>query len=514
MVAREYKRFVAWLASKEPSDDVKRLVNIIYEKLPDLIPLGTAGRRRSRVLAPYAIKRWEQAPSVLSTHEVVRSADEHPWTKLNWLTVGPFRGFVFEETFDLQKQITLVYGANGAGKSSLCEALEYALLGEVSEADAKRIHRDTYFRNVWAGSYKSPALAAASSEGNTVTVIPNEELYRFCFVEKNRIDAFSRLASRTPAEKTKLIATLFGIDQFSDFVRGFNDELDPPLDLIGAKAQLLKEARVALGTAEKLVADEAEREAAYRNEEIALAGEFNQTITYFELTAHIGSPENPGRLDVIRKKLEEEAPLTVIGVTRAALVEAIKETLRVDEDLHKKQTALLDRSSQVSFQQLFTAVESLQSEILDRCPACDTPLQGEHAVLCNPYEKAKDGLAGLADLAHLQVEIETLEGELNSASIQLHSLLNKMSNHLEKTDIQIPELGTIKQRWWDALTLGEAKQWDQILETASIIENQDEKAANDASDRILLGQERDSLVDIDRRIIALEGRKSAWAEEI
>lgn len=513
VVAREYERFVTWLASTEQSDDVKRLVNIIYEKLPDLIPLGTAGRRRSKALAPYAIDHWQQTPAVLSTHEVVHSSNEHPWTKLHQLTVGPFRGFVFEEIFDLQKQITLVYGANGAGKSSLCEALEYALLGEVSEADAKRIHRDTYFRNVWAGSYKSPALAAASSEGNTVTVIPNEELYRFCFVEKNRIDAFSRLASRTPAEKTKLIATLFGIDQFSDFVRGFNDELDPPLDLIGAKAQLLKEARAALGAAEGLVAGEAVREVAYRNEEIALAGEFDQIITYDELKTHIGSPEAPGRLDAIRQTLEE-APLVAIGITLSALEEGLKEILRVDGELQNKQSALLDRSSQVSFQQLYNAVESLQNEIPDRCPACDTPLQGEHAALCNPYEKARIGLAALADLAQLQVEIETLEGELNTASTQFHDLLYKMSPHLDKAGIQIPELGTIKQRWWVALTIGEAEQWERILETASAIEKQDEKAANNASDRILLGQERDRLVDIDRRIIALEGRKSAWAEEI
>jgi energy-coupling factor transporter ATP-binding protein EcfA2 len=513
MVAREYERFVTWLASLEPSDDVKRLSNIIHEKLADLIPLGTAGRRRSKVLAPYAIERWEQVTSVLPTHDVVLLADEHPWTKLHRLTVGPFRGFVFEEKFDLQKQITLVYGANGAGKSSLCEALEYALLGEVSEADARRIQGDMYFRNVWAGIYESPALIAVCPEGNEVNVIPNEEAYRFCFVEKNRIDAFSRLASRTPAEKTKLIATLFGIDQFSDFVRGFNDELDPQLDLIGAKAQLLKEARMALGTAVKLIAGESEREEAFRTEEIALAGEFNQTITYDELKAHIGTPENPGRLDAIRKKLEE-APLITIGVTHAALEEGLKDILRADGDLQNKQSALLDRSSQVSFQQLFNAVEALQSEIPDRCPACDTPLQGEHAVLRNPYEKAKDGLAGLADLAQLQVEIETLEGELNSASTQLHGLLNKMRAHFEKAGILIPELGTIKQRWWDALPLCETKQWDRILETASTIEKLDELAANNTSARMLLGKERDSLVEIDRRIIALESRKSAWDEEI
>jgi energy-coupling factor transporter ATP-binding protein EcfA2 len=511
IVAREYERYITWLASQESSDDVKRLANIILEKLPDLIPLGTAGRRRSKVLAPCVIEQWEQSSPVLPIYNVLPLADEFTWKKLHQLVVGPFRGFVFKETFDLQKQITLVYGANGSGKSSLCEALEYALLGEVNEADAKRIQGDAYFRNAWVGTYDSPTLTASSLAGETVTINHNEEAYRFCFVEKNRIDAFSRLASRTPAEKTRLIATLFGIDQFSDFVRGFNDEIDPQLDLVGAKAQQLKEARSNLGTAEKLIAGEAEREAIFRDEEKILAAIHKTTITYDELKTHIGSPEIPGRLDTIRKKLEE-APPTTIGVTRATFENGLKEILRTDGDLQSKQLALLDRSSQISFQQLFTAVEALLSERPDCCPACDTPLHGEHAVLHNPYEKAKDGLAGLAELTNLQNEIKILESELNAASTKLHDLLKKINASLEKVDIHIPELGTIKQRWWEILSF--RKQWDQILELASTIEKMDVQAANNASERIILEEERDSLTKLDRQIIALESRKSAWAEEI
>jgi hypothetical protein len=42
----------------------------------------------------------------------------------------------------------------------------------------------------------------------------------------------------------------------------------------------------------------------------------------------------------------------------------------------------------------------------------------------------------------------------------------------------------------------------------------DVQAANNASERIILEEERDSLTKLDRQIIALESRKSAWAEEI
>ena len=42
------------------------------------------------------------------------------------LTVGPFRGFRNPESYDLTKRLILFYGPNGSGKTSLCEALEYA----------------------------------------------------------------------------------------------------------------------------------------------------------------------------------------------------------------------------------------------------------------------------------------------------------------------------------------------------------------------------------------------------
>lgn len=373
-VLREYERFTAWLAGQAPDDDVKRLANIISQKLHELVPVGTAARKRSKILAPFATDLWEQTPIELDVHEAAHPANERQWTRLHQLQVGPFRGFKLNETFELQKQITLIYGANGAGKSSLCEALEFSLLGEVSEAEAKRIQGDAYFRNAWAGTYARPSLTALSADGNVVPVPPNEEEYRFCFVEKNRIDAFSRLASRTPAEKTKLIATLFGIDQFAEFVRGFSDDLDPQLDLIGVKSQQLAIARLALHTAESSVAGEAEKEAAYRGEEQAICAMLPEPISYDALRAFIGSPENPGRLEDIRKTLEEPL-IPTVGVTQADLNSALQALSINDAGLLDKQEKLASRSSEVSFQQLFTAVEALQEQMPDRCPACDTPLR-------------------------------------------------------------------------------------------------------------------------------------------
>ncbi|MDI3274313.1 AAA family ATPase [Pseudomonas sp. AL03] len=512
-VLREYERFMTWLDGKIPTDDVKRLTNIIFEKLPELIPSGTAARKRSKILAPYATKLWEQTPTELAVHEAAPLADEVQWTRLHQMVVGPFRGFKLKENFALQKQITLVYGANGAGKSSLCEALELALLGEVSEADAKRIQGDAYFRNAWAGTYARPLLTASDVNGKVVPVAPNEEVYRFCFVEKNRIDAFSRLASRTPAEKTKLIAALFGIDQFAEFVRGFNDDLDPQLDLWGAKAQQLNTARAALRTAEESVAEEGAKKDAYRLEEQAIADLFHEPITYNALKTHIGSPGEPGRLEEIRKKLEEPS-LPTVGVSRNDLNTAFKSLVSTDSALQNKQFELTKQSSQVSFQQLFYAVEALQEQTPDRCPACDTPLHGDHTVRHDPYVKAKAGLADLAELAKLQQEIETLEAELVLASAAFHNLLSSISSHLRAVEILIPPIVQAKLRWWNALGPEDGALWIKALVVTSEIEQQDVLAADDAQVRAALAKERIALDDLDRQIQALEGRKVAWNQEL
>ncbi|MCF5110533.1 AAA family ATPase [Pseudomonas gessardii] len=513
IVLKEYERFITWLVGQAPDDDVKRLANIISQKLHELIPVGTASRKRSKILAPFATDLWGQTSIELDVHEAAHPADERQWTRLYQLQVGPFRGFKLKETFELQKQITLIYGANGAGKSSLCEALELSLLGEVSEADAKRIQGDAYFRNAWAGTYARPSLTALGTDGRPVPVPPNEEEYRFCFVEKNRIDAFSRLASRTPAEKTKLIATLFGIDQFAEFVRGFSDDLDPQLDLTGAKSQQLAIARLALRTAEESVAGEVAGEAAYRGEEQAICAMFPEPISYDALRAFIGSPEKPGKLEDIRKTLEEPL-LPTVGVTQADLNSALHALSTNDKGLLGKQEKLASRSSEVSFQQLFTAVEALQEQMPDRCPACDTPLYGDHVVLHDPYAKASDGLTSLAELAKLQDEIKSFEGSLSSAATVLSTLLTKISANLQAAGIQIPQLGQISQRWWEAMGPADGAVWSKILEVASTIEQQDEQAAMDQLSRTAFAEERVCLEEIDRLILALEGRKNAWKDEL
>lgn len=54
-------------------------------------------------------------------------------TRLTELTVDSFRAFGGKETIDLNADVVLIHGSNGAGKSSLLSAIEFAVAGSVSD---------------------------------------------------------------------------------------------------------------------------------------------------------------------------------------------------------------------------------------------------------------------------------------------------------------------------------------------------------------------------------------------
>jgi len=129
----EYHRFLSHLANRDVHDDVRRFAHLVLDHLQPLAEVGAARRGRSSRLAPLAIEHLAQIP--VEYNSDVRGTElRQKFGRLHQLEVGPFRGFMRQETFDLSHDITLVYGANGTGKSSFCEALEVAMLGSISEA--------------------------------------------------------------------------------------------------------------------------------------------------------------------------------------------------------------------------------------------------------------------------------------------------------------------------------------------------------------------------------------------
>ena len=272
----EYHRFLVHLAQREVPDDVRRLAHLVLNHLQVLSDVGSARRGRSTRLAPLAVEHLVDV-SVAYDGNHHDPGDGVELGRLQQLEVGPFRGFMRQETFDLSHDITLIYGANGTGKSSSCESLEFAMLGSISEAQVKRVDQRSYCNNAQLRRHSAPVL---TTTGTTNVVQPDEAEYRFCFIDKNRLDDFARIAARTPGDQRHLIATLSGVDQFRDFVRGFNPLLDPDLMLTGVKATELAQCRMQLANAEQTIAAYPQKITEIEEQERVLAQRILTDVTY------------------------------------------------------------------------------------------------------------------------------------------------------------------------------------------------------------------------------------------
>ena len=477
---RDFERFVTWLHRPENQTppDVRRLANLALEHFDELAQTSRQHNQRSIYLVRHARKSIAQTPDGPPDIQAVAADGAWPWRRLRHLTLGPFRGFRTPEPFDLQKRVILFYGPNGSGKTSFCEGLEYTLLGAVEEADTKRIAARTYLVNVHANRFEAPALRATDHQNREVPVVANADTYRFCFIDKNRIDAFSRIAARPSAQRTELIATLFGMEKFNEFVSHFNESIDQQLVLTGAKQLALASRRNALAADQAMVDGEARALLNLTNEEATLALTHSEGMTYAGLKVLIGTAGAPGRLQELEGILNAIPP-AAIGLTRQGLLDGFEAARNRYEERGGIITKLQARSSQVSFKDLYTAVLALQATEGDHCPACDTPLAGQLHVAVNPYTKAADGLAQLKELGELQEERNTVQEKVATASSELRRQLATFTAFVAAQEEQETPVG----RYLAGLAADFAEDWWTMIYPARPVQE-----SNAAADAVTLGQ--------------------------
>lgn len=453
MIRAEYQRFMQTLQGHNATGSVRKVANIVSANLDELLPLTTHQGQRIRKMVELCQANWDRIPTNIPPALVQEVAPEVPISRLKTMTVGPFRGFSRQEIFDLNSRLVLIYGPNGTGKSSFCEALEYTLLGNVAEADSKRFRdQNEYLRNAFVNALVAPSLVACDAQGNDIAIVPNESAFRFCFVEKNRIDSFSRIAAQAPAKQTELIATLFGLEAFTEFVRNFTSEIGGQyIDLQGQLTLRLAQKQQGLQGAHQQIqisATELERVAA---EELTLANSYRPGISFEQLIVELnGNSQAPGRIAQLEAELQQPPPPK--SNLSSDTFEAIgNEASSLVNELRQSQQQLAGASQQVSFKQLYEAVVQVQQSSPDACPACKTPLQ---QVLVNPYMKAGQELTRLQQLGELQQKVVRLERNALQAIFKVGQSLNtclqffSLNNPLKPFELVNMQPGL---QWWDSL---------------------------------------------------------------
>lgn len=522
----DYHQFLGWLHRPErgASDDVRRLANLIEVNFDTVAASSRAQSRRSVALAAIARESLPTASFELPAVAGAVQTGVWGWRALHSLTVGPFRGFRVPETFHFPQRITMFYGPNGSGKTSLCEALELALLGSVDEASAKRIPSQRYFANLHERRYETPALSVLDEHGQTSAVRPDAEAHRFCFIEKNRIDNFSRIASKTAGEKKDLIASLFGLEQFHDFVANFNESMDAQLALTAAQQQELATRRAALQRDQTTVDGETQAVQTIANDEAAYAEAFKPGLSYAELLALIGSEQAPGRLQYLNGQLDRPAP-ALYGVSSAKLIEAYRAADDEQIRLENVSARLAAKTAETSFQSLYNAVLGLQAEMPDNCPACGTPLTGEYRAARDPYAQAREGLAQLKDLAALQAEMTGVRRTWEAASRGLEALLSNFAQRVNANagsqDERLRYLSAPavdhSNAWWRAsyeAPDGTKSMAQKIVDMAADCEGLDTQTNLALASRTEMAQERVRLVQAGQAVAGFIARRAELAKQV
>lgn len=514
MIRAEYNRFLQTLRTGETHDDVRKIANIILKNLDSLIPLTTAHGQRVKKLIKYAQTDWDSIAPVIEAFEEQKAVKTDPVYQLESLSVGPFRGFTKNETFDLSSNLILVYGPNGTGKSSFCEALEYGLTGSIAEAESKRFRNQTeYLINAYTKSFTPPVLLGVDKEGNKGPVTANENLYRFCFIEKNRIDSFSRIAAQAPAKQTELISSLFGLDVFTEFVRNFTDTMDGRyIDLEGVKEkELNRKTQILAGYKQQLETTIPEEIKGIAEDEEALAKNYRTDCTFAQMIIELNGADQKAGLIT---ELEQDLQKPIAFKTNQTLSNLHSLQQAVDADilaLRSIQQQLSESSQQVSFKKLYEAVLQVQGSSLDHCPACSTPI---NQVKANPFTKANTELNKLQHLSELQDNEKNLNESITtylsniSQIISLCCTIFPESNQLSDFQLRDGNIGTID--WWGALfqpLSDELTPWQYIEHQIKMLEDIDEEIDISITKRSEKHTNLKRLREFSDSIIKLKARK-------
>ncbi len=515
MILSEYRRFTQTLDTTAP--DVRKVANLVLQHWGDLLPLTTAQGQRVKRFVELAQIHWDSISADIQPIPVQAAANTNAIRQLKSLRVGPFRGFAKAEDFDLFSSLVLIYGPNGTGKSSFCESLEYGLLGSVADAESKRFReQNDYLKNAHTNTFSAPVIWATDDQGQDAVVQADEAMYRFCFVEKNRIDSFSRIAAQTPAKQTELISTLFGLDSFNEFVRNFSAEIEGRyIDMIGKKAEMLKQKRQSLAGSEQQKYTNTEELKKLDAEEATLASQYRTGVTFAQMVMEVrGNEENAGQIEAMESELQQ--PLSARSQLTFANLQALQQSIRNDlTNASTKQQALKEAGQQVSFKQLYEAVSQVQASSPTHCPACKTSLQ---QVAVNPYTHASDELKKLQHLAQLQQELQQLNDGIGHSLSSLAQVVSTCTAHYSSNNVlSAYYVSTASVGWWNSLhqiLSDNFTPWQHLETQVRQLEEADQAIAQAAQHRTIKQQQLARLREFDTKITRLQTRRATSSTAI
>ncbi|WP_186137309.1 AAA family ATPase [Burkholderia gladioli] len=450
----EFKRFLV-KSAPALSEHEKKLANLILGGFDEVVAVGTAAGRRGKVLAKLIVDKGEAAPPALEIAADEAKANEREIVRLTKVEVEHFRGFSEKHTFEFKNPYTFVYGPNGTGKSSLCEALEYGLLASIHEADSKRIPVADYIRNATSRKSAQPVLYGDTAKERGIKVKADPRSFEFCFIEKNRIDGFARVAANTPAAQQARLAALFGLEEFNTFATQFNESLDPYLDCVGKNGKVLADRAKGIAGHQAILEGLPVKAQTAETRGAALLGKYPGCKDLDEIKVALTGPEGNGgkqkannteigRLQNLKAAAD---PGTDDILTNAdGLIGLINEKAESEKFLNQYK-------DQLSLRDLYGAILGNRERFGNKCPACASELyrDGRLSVPVDPYGNAEEKLKQFDDALKAEGRIKDIQEALNLGWRDLLSKIAKLpASAVAVGFVGAPEVGSFGAEASDA----------------------------------------------------------------
>lgn len=399
-IKSQFNQFIKTLKVDELTSYEIKLVNLITENFDSIASVGTAAGKRALLLNDLINQNRDKISTSLPKLEDNKSENANDIARINSIEIENFRGFASKESFDLDKPKILVYGPNGSGKTSFCEALEYSLLGYLSEADAKRIDVKHYITNLHTGKSSQPIIKGTNSKGEIIEINANPDSYYFCLIEKNRIIDFARYSSKTQGQQENLLATLFGLDNFYSFINGFTDNISGKIPVESEKQKQLGTKTHEIAGQKQNIQSSTQKITELEKQKQTIAENSKLNKTFDELDLYInGNPEIKGRITLIDEELQKPKGKIYSHSSVNEQFESISNIEKTLSTFEVNNSKFEKEKDKINFVEIFRLVQNFEDTLSDKCPVCETPVE---QTKINPYKNAKAKLNELEGIVKIQ----------------------------------------------------------------------------------------------------------------
>jgi ABC-type Mn2+/Zn2+ transport system ATPase subunit len=423
----EYSNFLESSLSSFSTKE-KEIANLIFTNFDTVLSKGVAAGSRGKYISSL-ILNTSMVPFT-SLHKEA-SKNKKKIVRLNTLSIKGFRGFTECKHFDLSKQYSFIYGPNGTGKSSICEALELKLTGKIHEAKSKRFDDSAYTKNMKELN-TNVSLLVEYSDGSVSESIASPE-NEFMFIERNRIEGFARVSSYTNSEKQSRLSLLFGLEEFNKFCTGFSASIKNYLTINPVKNQKLIIERKNIDASKAIIDSSAAQIKGFESRKNKLMVKYPELNLVSDVIQRL-IPTSSFMTDLNNKLskhkkvvIKELSPLNKLIEKGQQLSTRHTQCMLLEADL-------IQSVNEINFLDLYKAISNLKQDATS-CPSCDTPLD---KVTKNPFEKAKTKLIELENIAKRQANSKTMKLNIENDILIFSSKLKTYEIEIDLTYNNLP----------------------------------------------------------------------------